>query len=42
MSRLLGLPVRESTARQAVVNGLSSGAPAFIKNFPVPEIMRRF
>ncbi len=42
MSRLPGLPVREGTGHQAVVNGLSSRAPAFMKNFPEARIMREF
>jgi len=42
MSRLPGLPVHESTGHQAVVNGLSSGAPAFIEYFPAAWMMRGF
>lgn len=42
MSCLPGLPVRESTGHQAVVNGLSSRTPAFIKNFPASCMMRGF
>ncbi|QOG19658.1 hypothetical protein FOM02_22180 [Bradyrhizobium sp. SEMIA] len=34
-----GLPVRESSGHQAVVNGLSFPAPAFIENFPATWIM---
>jgi hypothetical protein len=42
MSCLPGLPVRERTGHQAVVNGLSPHAPAFIKNFPASAMMRGF
>jgi hypothetical protein len=42
MSRPPGVPGSQSAGQQAVVNGLSLPAPAFIENFPAPRIMRWF
>ena len=42
MSRMPGLPGSRRRRPQAVVNGLSSDAPAFIENFTARGIMRGF